>query len=122
MLFCAFLFRPQFDRLPIYIFFILPLFSGHLFRLSLVALYFFLYFLVIIIPYIFLLYLLLKSAENLQNEITLKTKPGSRMCLESIFRFSNQDVGCLDDVLPPVLLQTSIVVLSLCVPCWFRLP
>ncbi len=64
---------------------------------------------------------LLKSAENLHNKITLTTMKAPALFFDTnpagriLNRFS-KDVGCMDDVLPPVFLQASIIGLfSLCV-------
>ena len=65
-------------------------------------------------------YLLLRAAENLHNKMTVSvikapvlffdTSPAGRI----LNRFS-KDVGCMDDVLPPLFLQALIICLfSLC--------
>ena len=75
---------------------------------------------VMVITSFFFYYLLLKAAENLHNKMTTATikapvlfydtNPAGRI----LNRFS-KDVGCRDDVLPPLFMQASILCLfSIC--------
>ena len=69
----------------------------------------------------FFYYSLLKSAENVHNKMTLTTIKTPVLFFDTnptgrILNRLSKDVGCMDDVLPPVFLQTSIICLfSLCV-------
>lgn len=64
----------------------------------------------------FFYYSLLKSAENVHNKMTLTTIKAPVLFFDTnptgrILNRLSKDVGCMDDVLPPVFLQTSIICL-----------
>ena len=68
----------------------------------------------------FFYYLLLKAAENLHNKMAISTIKAPVLFFDTnpagriLNRFS-KDVGCMDDVLPPLFLQAEIFCLfSLC--------